>query len=60
MDTKILAKAMLEKGFLNKETYSLQDLFRIKDCLNILKGYNLADLDLLEEVEKFLKQKVEG
>ena len=57
IDTKILARELLAKKILNKPTFTIKDLFCIRDCLLILKSYNLADLDLLEEVNKYIMQK---
>lgn len=57
-NTEKLAKRILEGGDLEKEGYSLQDLFRIRDGLEILGIYGLADLDLLTEVNKYIQQKV--
>lgn len=52
-----LAEKILNCADFYEEKYSLSDLFKIRDALMILKGYNLEDLNLLEEVEKFIKQK---
>ena len=61
MDTKETARKILASGDLNEpEQYTLKDLFAIRDALEILKDYGFADLDLLEEVKKFIIQKVNG
>lgn len=39
--------------------YTLQDLFKIRDALIVLRGYGLVDMDLLLEVMKFINQKAE-
>ena len=47
VDTKELTRRMLEKGFLKEETFTLKDLFEIRDALMILARYGLCDNDLL-------------
>ena len=59
INTKELARKLLASGELNEEGYSFRDLFRIRDALLILADYGLADLDLLKEVSKYIKQKEE-
>jgi len=39
--------------------YSLHDLFRIRDAINILARYDLHDKDLLYEVNKFIEQEAQ-
>ena len=41
-----------------KETkfYKLPELFQIRDALNILAGYGLADMDLMKEVNLYIEQ----
>jgi hypothetical protein len=56
MDTKLLARKILASGDLEKETYTLNDLFKIRDALNILDAYGFADQDLLKEVKLFIAQ----
>ena len=58
-NTKEIARKLLEGGVLTHRGYSLQDLFKIRDALYILDKYDLADTDLLKEVEKYIKQKAE-
>lgn len=43
----------------NSSEYTLQDLFRIRDALMVLREYDLVDLDLLLEVMKFINDKGE-
>ena len=58
MDIKELARRILASGILNElEQYTIKDLFTIRDALEILKGYGFADLQLLEEVNKYIEQK---
>ena len=57
MDTKNLAQKLLDIGILNEGTYSLQDLFRIRDALMVLAFYGLEDKNLLTEVQKYINQK---
>jgi hypothetical protein len=59
MNLELLAQKILEIGDLEEPTYTLGDLFRIRDALEILNTYNLADIDLLKEVNKFILQKIE-
>ena len=57
---KELAHKLIESGILNEpEQYTIRDLFRIRDSLEILANYGFADLDLLEETQKYIKLKVE-
>ena len=58
-NTQEIARKMLESGFLNEETYSLSDLFKIRDALMILAYYGLEDKVLLTEVNKYIAQKAE-
>lgn len=51
-----LAKERLLKEMKQPDKYSLRDLFRIKDALQILAYYDLEDKGLLKEVEKFIEQ----
>ena len=53
-----IARKMLAKNILNEPTYSLQDLFRIRDACITLARYGLGDKDLLNETLKYLEQKV--
>ena len=39
------------------EQYSFNDLFKIRDALYILYDYDLADVDLLVQILKFINQK---
>ena len=41
-----------------KETkfYKLPELFQIRDALNILASYGLADVDLMQEVKLYIDQ----
>jgi hypothetical protein len=59
MNNEELAKKILASGDLNKPNYTLKDLFSIRDALEILKDYDLADEQLLEETNKYIQQKVE-
>ncbi len=57
MNTYALADKLLASGLLNEPNkYTLADLFKIRDALNILDFYDLADKDLLNEVNKFINQ----
>jgi len=59
--SKELAQKLLSNGILNEpEMYTIRDLFRIRDALEILKDYGFADLDLLDEVNKYIKWKAEN
>ena len=52
-----IARKILASGDLEKTGYSLQDLFKIRDALNILNNYGFADLGLLLETNKYIEQK---
>lgn len=53
-----IARKLLEKNVLNDPTFTIQDLFKIRDyCLGLAK-YGLCDQDLLDEVLQFIKEKV--
>ncbi len=57
MNTYALADKLLASGILNEPPdFTLQELFKIRDALNILDFYGLADKDLLNEVNKFINQ----
>lgn len=58
-DTK-LAKHIFNSKDWHDERYEWHDLFKIHDALMILKQYDLEDKALLEQVEKFIKQKGEN
>ena len=59
MNTKLLVKKIIESGDLFRDdAYSLKQLFEIRDSLYILDKYNLADIDLLREVEKHIAQNI--
>ena len=58
LDTKILARELLAKNILNDPTFSLQDLFKIRDACLILARFGLEDIDLLNETLKYIVQKV--
>lgn len=52
MNREALEKLLIE---VEKESeYTLNDLFKIRDALDILAKYNLHDKDLLAEVNKFI------
>lgn len=56
-------KVALEKLLHEMKTcpeYTLQDLFKIRDALIVLRGYGLVDMDLLIEVLKYINQKGEN
>ena len=59
MDTKTLAKELLAKNILDDKTFSLQDLFKIRDACITLARFGLEDKSLLNETLKYLEQKVE-
>ena len=53
--TREIARKMLEDGFLSEPPrFTLKDLFCIRDSLEILNDYDLADVDLLKEVKAFI------
>ena len=58
INTKELAQKMLEKGFLNEETFTIKELFEIRDALMILARYGLEDKELLTETLRYIEQKV--
>ena len=59
-NTKKLARKLLANGILSEpEQYTIRDLFRIRDALEILADYGFADLDLLKEVKKYITQKAQ-
>jgi len=50
---------MSEKCYIDElSTYDLYDLFRIRDSLEMLSDYGLADEELLAEVKRVLKTKI--
>ena len=55
--TTAIAGELLAKNILSSLTFTLKQLFEIRDSLYILDKYNLADINLLREVEKYLGQK---
>ena len=57
VDTKELTRRMLEKGFLKEETFTLKDLFEIRDALMVLARFGLEDKELLDETLKYINQK---
>ena len=59
INTKELARKLIESGDLEKAKYSLQQLFRVRDCLLMLKSINplFCDEGLLQETLKFIAQK---
>ena len=57
MDTKTLAKELLAKNVLNEPTFTIKELFEIRDALMILAKYGLQDQDLLDECLRYLAQK---
>ena len=50
------AKERLITEMKQPDKYSLRDLFRIRDALQILAYYNLEDKELLKQVEAFIMQ----
>ncbi len=56
--TTEIAKELLAKNILDESTYSLQDLFRIRDACITLARYGLGDRDLLNEVLTYIGQKI--
>jgi len=57
--TTEIAQKLLKSGILKTpEVFTLADLFRIRDALEVLKKYGVADLGLLEEVLDFIQTKV--
>ena len=60
LKTKEIARKLLASGILSEpEQYTLQQLFRVRDCLLMLKAINplFCDEGLLEEVLLYLKDK---
>ena len=55
--TTAIAGELLAKNIFSSLTFTLKQLFEIRDSLYILDKYNLADINLLREVEKYLGQK---
>jgi len=51
-----LARKLLQSGDLEKEGYSLKQLFEIRDALLILVKYGLGDKDLLHETNLYINQ----
>lgn len=61
MTTEQIAYKLLKSGVLeNPEEYTIRDLFSIRDNLEMLDSYGLADKDLLLEVKLFIEQKARG
>ena len=61
INTKELARKLIASGILSEpEQYTIRDLFRIRDALEMLANYGFADMDLLQEVHKYIIQKTEG
>jgi len=56
--TTEIARELLAKNILNDPTFSLQDLFKIRDACLILARFGLEDIDLLNETLKYIVQKV--
>jgi hypothetical protein len=48
-------RKILQSDLLRQDDYTLHELIQIRDALYILDKYNLADIDLLREVEKYLE-----
>ena len=59
MSTTESAKKILVSGDLEKEGYSLKQLFEIRDALKILERYGLEDKELLAETELYIIQKAD-
>ncbi|MEK6818490.1 MAG: hypothetical protein AABY10_00995 [Nanoarchaeota archaeon] len=57
VDTKELTRRMLEKGFLKEPTFTLKDLFEIRDALMVLARFGLEDKELLTETLLYINQK---
>ncbi len=60
IDTRSIAKELLAKNILDEPTYSLQDLFKIRDACMMLARYGLEDNDLLQETLKYLGERWEN
>ncbi len=56
--TSEIARKLLEQNILNDPTFSLSELFQIRDACLLLARYGLEDKDLLKEVLMYLGQKV--
>ena len=59
INTRKIACKLLESGDLEKEGYSLRELFRVRDCLLMLKAINplFCDEGLLKETLLYIDQK---
>ena len=58
LKTKEIARKLLASHIFSElKQYTIRDFFRIRDALEILAGYELADMDLLAEVKKYITQK---
>ena len=58
MDSKILARELLAKNILNDPTFTIKELFEIRDACMILARFSLEDKNLLNEVLRYIGQKV--
>ena len=59
VDTKEIARKLLAKNILSEPTFTLKEIFEIRDACMILARYGLHDQDLLDECLKYLGQKRE-
>ena len=59
INTRKIACKLLESGDLGKEGYSFDELFRVRDCLLMLKAINplFCDERLLKETLLYINQK---
>ncbi len=60
INTRTIAKKLLEQNILNDPGFSFTELCKIRDALMILARFGLADMDLLWEVNRYISEKVGG
>ncbi len=58
LDTKAIARELLAKNILSDPTFTLKELFEIRDACMMLARYGLEDKDLLQETLKYLGERV--
>ena len=57
--SKEIARELLAKNILNDKTFSISELFQIRDASLLLAKYGLEDKALLEETLCYIEQKTE-
>ncbi len=58
MDTKAIARELLAKNILSDPSFTLKELFEIRDACMTLGKYGLEDNGLLQETLKYLGERV--